>query len=170
MRAEGQGPRAKGAALALLTICALVSTWGVGQEIKLDGISPAKKAHLVLLTDGVEVKPGSEQVVELRFRVDPGFHINSHSPMDDLLIPTTLKFTPGAVRVLGTEYPQGDIIKLTGSGEGLDVYQGEFIVQVKLVAPRGFSTITGTVRYQACDNAACFPPKTLAVKIAVSGK
>lgn len=140
------------------------------QEIKLDGDSPAKKPHLVLLTDGVDVKPGSEQMVELRFRVDPGYHINSHSPMDDLLIPTTLKFMPGTVKVVGTEYPKGEIIKLLGNGEGLDVYQGEFKVQVRLVAPRGFSTMTGTVRYQACDNEACFPPKTLAVKLAVTAK
>jgi hypothetical protein len=140
------------------------------QEIRLDGQSPAKKPHLTLLTDGVDVKAGSEQVVELRFRVDPGYHINSHSPMDDLLIPTTLKFLPGTVKVVGTEYPKGEIIKLIGSGEGLDVYQGEFKVQLKVVAPRGFSTMMGTVKYQACDNEACFPPKTLAVKVAVNAR
>jgi len=86
------------------------------------------------------------------------------------LIPTTLKFAPGAVKVVGTEYPKGEIIKLTGNGEGLDVYQGEFKVKLRVVAPRGFSTMTGTVRYQACDNNACFPPKTLAVKVAVTAK
>jgi hypothetical protein len=143
---------------------------GVAQEIRLDGQSPAKKPHLVLLTDGVDVKPGVEQIVELRFRVDPGFHINSHEPMDDLLIPTTLKFTSGPVKVVGTEYPKGEIIKLTGNGEGLDVYQGEFRVRLRVVAPRGFTTMTGTVKYQACDSAACFPPKTLAVKVAFTGK
>jgi len=114
--------------------------------------------------------PGTEQIVELRFRVDEGYHINSHKPMDDLLIPTTLKFELGPVKVVHMDYPQGEIIKLLGNGEGLDVYQGEFKVQVKLVAPRGFSTMTGTVKYQACDNEACFPPKTLAVKIAVTAK
>jgi hypothetical protein len=123
-----------------------------------------------MLTDGVQVKPGTEQVVELRFRVDEGYHINSHKPMDDLLIPTTLKFALGTVKVVGTEYPQGEIIKLLGNGEGLDVYQGEFKVQLRVVAPRGFSTMTGTVRYQACDNEACFPPKTLAVRLAVTAK
>jgi len=123
-----------------------------------------------MLTDGVDVKPGSEQVVELRFRVDPGYHINSHTPMDDLLIPTTLKFVPGMVKVVGMEYPKGEIIKLTGNGEGLDVYQGEFKVKLRVVAPHGFSAMTGTVRYQACDNEACFPPKTLAVRLAVTAK
>jgi hypothetical protein len=148
----------------------LLTTCSVAQEIRLDDGTGVKKPHLVLLTDGVSVKPGMEQVVELRFRVDPGYHINSHTPMDDLLIPTTLKFAPGMVRVAGTDYPMGEIIKLTGTGEGLEVYQGEFKVRVTLVAPRGFSTMTGTVKYQACDNEACFPPKTLAVKLAVTAK
>ena len=151
-------------------LCLWVGTSGAAQEIKLDGVSPGKISHLALLTDGVEVKPGSEQVVELRFRVEEGYHINSHTPMDDLLIPTTLKLDSGAVKVVGTEYPKGEIIKLIGSGEGLEVYQGEFKVHVRVIAPRGFSTMMGTVRYQACDNEACFPPKTLAVKVAVIGK
>ena len=151
-------------------MCLWAGSGAVAQEIRLDGQSPSKKPHLVLLTDGVDVKAGSEQVVELRFRVDPGYHINSHAPMDDLLIPTTLKFVPGTVKVVGTGYPPGEIIKLLGNGEGLDVYQGEFKVQVKVVAPRGFSIMTGTVKYQACDNEACFPPKTLAVRVAVTGK
>ena len=161
--------RPSGAAVAL-AIISLLAARSIAQEIRLDDATAVKKQHLVLLTDGVDVKPGREQTVELRFRVDSGYHINSHKPMDDLLIPTTLKFVPGAVKVDGTEYPQGEIIKLTGNGEGLDVYQGEFKVQVKLIAPRGFSTMTGTMRYQACDNAACFPPKTLAVRIAVTAK
>src|SRR5580698_1396488 len=98
-----------------MLLCLWVGAGGVAQEIKLDGVSPVRKAHLVLLTDGVTVKPGTEQVVVLRFRVDEGYHINSHVPMDDLLIPTTLKLTPGMVKVVGTEYPKGEIIKLIGN-------------------------------------------------------
>jgi len=167
---QGLGISVQGLGVAMLAVVVMANTVAPAQEIKLDGVSPAKKARLALLTDGVDVKPGTEQVVELRFRVDEGYHINSHKPMDDLLIPTTLKFVPGAVKVVSMDYPQGDIIKLLGSGEGLDVYQGEFRVHVKVVAPRGFSTMTGTIRYQACDNEACFPPRTLAVKVAVTAK
>jgi hypothetical protein len=167
---QGLGIKEQGLGVAMLVSLMMGSLVTPAQEIRLDGVSPVKKPHLVLLTDGVDVKAGAEQTVELRFRVDAGYHINSHSPMDDLLIPTTLKFVPGMVKVAGTEYPQGEIIKLTGSGEGLDVYQGDFKVLVKLVAPRGFSTMTGTVRYQACDSASCFPPKTLAVRLAVTAK
>jgi hypothetical protein len=126
---------------------------------------------VVLLSDSVEVEGGKSSVVELRFRVDQGFHINSHSPKDELLLPTVLTLEPGAVRVSAEEYGPGTPFRLeVGAGETLDVYQGEFRVGVRLVAPKGVSTVVGSLRYQACDKAACFPPRTLPVMVAVTGK
>ena len=73
---------------------------GHAQEIRLgDGRAEAGKGHVVLLSDSVEVEGGKASVVELRFRVEQGFHINSHAPKDELLIPTVLKLEPGAVKV-----------------------------------------------------------------------
>jgi hypothetical protein len=133
---------------------------------------PVGKDHVLLLSDSLQVKPGHEQMVELRFRVDPGFHINSHLPKDELLIPTVLTLDSGAgVDVKKVEYPAGVAFRLpVGAGEMLDVYQGEFRVMVRMVADPGETTLMGKLRYQACDNAACFPPRTLAVKVAVSGR
>jgi hypothetical protein len=143
-----------------------------GQEIRLGDRSAAAKGHVMLVSEAVEVRGGHEQVVELRFRVEQGFHINSHMPKDELLIPTVLKLETGkGVDVLGEEYPAGTGFKLLGGeGEVLDVYQGEFRVKVRMVADVGVSTLVGALRYQACDEAACFPPKTLAVKVMVTGK
>jgi hypothetical protein len=121
-----------------------------------------------LLTDAVEVRPGQAQVVELRFRVDPGFHINSHTPKDGLLVPTMLKLDSG-VDIAGVEYPAGAVFQLA-DGSTLDVYQGEFRVRVRLMAGAGKSVMTGALRYQACDGAACFPAKTLAVRVLVTGQ
>jgi len=137
------------------------------------GDVPAKKAHVVLLSDGVDVAAGKAQVVELRFRVEPGFHINSHAPKDPLLIATALKLDTGhGVDVQGVDYPKGSAFQL-GLGKDaqmLDVYQGEFRVRVRMIADAGNSTMTGMLHYQACDDAACFPPKNLVVKVAVTGK
>ncbi len=140
------------------------------QEVRLgDARAAAAKGHVVLLSDAVEVEAGRASVVELRFRVEPGFHINSHTPKDELLIPTVLKVEPGAVKVAAEEYGAGTAFRL-GAGEVLDVYQGEFRVVVRVVAPKGASTLTGALRYQACDNAGCFPPRTLPVVVAVTGR
>jgi hypothetical protein len=144
-------------------------------QIQLSGLSAAaqaKRQHVELLTDSVQVTAGKAQDVELSFRVEPGFHINSHTPKDELLIPTVLKVDAGQrIRNVSESYPNGTSYRLPiGDGETLDVYQGEFRVRVHLVAARGDSTMTGALRYQACDSASCFPPRTLPVQIAVSGR
>ncbi len=142
------------------------------QEISLDGPRPAAKQHLVLLSDAVQVEAGKPQVVELRFRVDPGFHINSHNPHDETLIPTVLKLDAGdGVQAQDATYPAGTAFRLAvGAGQTLDVYQGEFRVLVKVVARKGEWSLTGGLRYQACDSAACFPPRTLPVRVAVEAR
>lgn len=127
------------------------------------------KGHVTYAAEVVEVAAGKPTVVELRFRVDEGFHVNSHTPSSELLIPTALKLEDAAgVKVLGEEYPKGAAFKL--ADETLDVYQGEFRVRLRVLVAKGVSTLKGGLRYQACDNAACFPPKTLPVSVVVTGK
>jgi len=145
--------------------------FGLGaQEIQMDGPrAAAGKGHVTYAAEVVEVVAGKPVVVELTFRVDPGFHVNSHTPSSELLIPTALKLEDeAAVKVTAMEYPKGMAFRL--GGETLDVYQGEFRVRLKVVAARGQSTLRGGLRYQACDSAACYPPRTLPVVVAVTGK
>jgi hypothetical protein len=138
---------------------------------ELDRTTEAKKQHVELLTDSLQLTANKPQDVELRFRVESGFHINSHKPKDELLIPTELKLDSGSFRIANEQYPPGSRFHLqVGNGEDLDVYQGEFRVALRIEAPRGDSTLSGSLRYQACDNAACFPARTLPVKIAVTAK
>lgn len=137
----------------------------------LDHATQAKKQHVELLTDSLELAANKPQDVELRFRVEPGFHINSHTPKDELLIPTDLRLNAGSLRIANERYPAGSNFHLAiGSGEDLDVYQGEFRVMLRVEAPKGASTLTGALRYQACDNASCFPAKLLPVEIAVNAR
>jgi hypothetical protein len=158
--------------LGLALVCSVLPA----QEIQLGPRPTAAKGHVVLLTDAAEVKAGHEAIVELRFRVDPGFHINSHDPKDETLIPTALQTDKrSGVDVLSVQYPAGVPFRLSlpgdaGQAQVLDVYQGEFRVMVRLVADPGETTMSGNLRYQACDNAACFPPRTLAVRVLVAGK
>lgn len=143
-------------------------------QIQLGGVdraAGARKQHVELLTDSLQLTANKVQDVELRFRVEPGFHINSHTPKDELLIPTVLKLDLGSLRITGEQYPAGSQFHLAvGSGEDLDVYQGEFRVMLRVEPTRGVSTLTGALRYQACDNASCFPARTLPVKIAVTAR
>jgi hypothetical protein len=158
----------RSAALMLAVVAGLASA----QQIDLGERRVPGKDHVALLSDSIEVRADKPQVVELRFRVDQGFHINSHTPKDELLIPTVLKLDGGSgTRVLDESYPAGTKFTLPiGDGEVLDVYQGEFRVALRVVASKGQSTWSGALHYQACDNAACFPPRTLPVKIAITAR
>jgi hypothetical protein len=158
--------RTAGFAAAVMAFCLLAPA----QEIQLgDHPAPAGKGHVSYAAEVTEVPAGKPAVVELRFRVDPGFHVNSHTPSSEMLIPTILKLDDAAgIKVLGEEYPKGSAFHL--ADDTLDVYQGEFRVRLTVVVPRGQSTLKGGLRYQACDHAACYPPRTLAIAVAVTGK
>ena len=125
----------------------------------------------MLLDDNLMVSAGRAEDVELRFRVSPGLHINSHTPKDELLLPTTLKLEGAGVQVVKEEYPAGKPFHLAiGAGETLDVFQDEFRVHLRLIAPQGSSTLSGALRYQACDTASCFPPRTLPVRVVINAR
>ncbi len=158
-----------------LIVCFLAMTCAAlpAQEIQMNlgPAVPATKVHVQLLTNAAEVKAGEPQTLVLRFRVDDGFHINSHTPKDELLIPTAIRFNSGSVvKILEEQYPKGSTFRLpVGSGATVDVYQGEFRVNVQVVAPKGTSPLFGVLKYQACDNAVCYPPKVLPVVVSVTG-
>ena len=54
--------------------------------------------------------------------------------------------------------------------EKIDVYAGAFTVKLPVVATPGAHTMDATLKYQACDNASCYPPATLPVKIIFTAK
>lgn len=119
--------------------------------------------------DALNVVANKPSTVELRFRVNPGLHVHSHTPSSEFYIPTALTLSPeSGVRVASVAYPAGETYSFSfDPKEKLSVYAGEFAVKTTLVASAGSHTLHGTLKYQACDNAACFPPRTLPVSVIV---
>jgi hypothetical protein len=75
------------------------------------------------------------------------------------------------VRLDGAAYPPGaDFTLPLDAKTKLSVYSGEFTIQTRIVAVSGDHLIEARLRYQACDNNACMPPKTITVAIDVIGK
>jgi hypothetical protein len=116
---------------------------------------------------------GKSTPVELRFHVGSGFHINSNTPSAEYLIPTTLKLdVPTDIVVGKITYPPGQQMSFAfAPDEKLSVYSGEFdlTVQVRPLASvlPGKYEIRGKLKYQACDNAACYPPKQFPMEFEV---
>ena len=111
----------------------------------------------------------TQTLVSLNFRVGSDFHINSNTPKSEFLIPTTLSIDVPTDIVLGKiSYPPGQDLTFPFSpDETLNVYSGDFTITVAVhplhsVVP-GKYVMHGTLRFQACDNAQCFPPKSVPI-------
>ena len=134
---------------------------------------PVKVKQFVAYAPEQQVVPvGKRAVLELRFQVQGGFHVNSHVPKSKLQIPTRVELAPEAgVKVAEAQYPVGTPYRQTGEGaETLDVYSEAFVVKVPVVATAGAHDLKGALTYQACDKAACYPPKKLALDVVFTAK
>jgi hypothetical protein len=144
------------------------STLSLGQQAghKAPSVTVAPIAQLT-------VTQGRQASVTVQFRVAPGFHINSNTPKSQFLIPTILRMDPPTDIAIGRiSYPDGkDMSFPFAPDEPLNVYTGDFAVDLAVhplhtVVP-GRYAMHGQLKYQACDNAACYPPKTLPIDIQV---
>ena len=102
--------------------------------------------------------------------VQPGFHVNSNTPTDEYLIPLRLTWTStGALEGGSVTYPKPSMEKYEFAEKPLSVFTGNFELvanfKVAAGAPAGPGAAVGKLRYQACNDRACFPPKTVEVTV-----
>jgi hypothetical protein len=154
----------------------LLAALAAAQESPAGGEDlPGRKSPSVTMApvSVTTVTRGKSNPVNLRFRVGSGFHVNSNQPKSEFLIPTVLKLSAPTDIVIGrVTYPAGTEMSFTfAPDDKLSVYSGEFpmVVEVRPLAeviPAKYM-IRGELRYQACDKAACYPPKKLPVQFQV---
>lgn len=132
----------------------------------------ASEAVQYLFPEQITLPAGKPATVALHFRVAQGLHVNSHTPSDDFLIPTTFSIPAGAgARLESATYPSGTTITLPADPKTrLNVYTGDFTIQAHLLASPGDHLVQARLRYQACDQRQCMPPKTIPVAIDIIGK
>jgi len=120
----------------------------------------------------IAARRGAEVEAPLRFTIRPGFHVNSSQPAEEYLIPTALSWTPGPLTAKGVTYPKARAVKYDFSEKPLLVYSGTITVSSRFAVARdaapGAAKLTGKLRYQACNDKACFPPKTIEVSVPVT--
>ena len=102
--------------------------------------------------------------------VQTGFHVNSNTPSYDYLIPLSVTWTlPGALTPGEVSYPKPSLEKYSFDPKPLSVFTGKFdlIAHFKVApnAPAGPGITTGKLKYQACNDRACFPPKTIEIAV-----
>jgi hypothetical protein len=108
--------------------------------------------------------------VKIPVAVKEGYHVNSNKPTEEYLIPLKLTWTQlGALEGGTVTYPKAAQEKYEFSETPLSVYTGNFdlVASFKVApnAPAGPGAATGKLRYQACSNRACYPPKTVDITV-----
>jgi len=99
-----------------------------------------------------------------------GFHVNSNKPSEEYLIPLKLTWTStGSLEPGAIVYPKPTQEKYEFADKPLSVLTGSFDIvasfKIASTASAGPGSAAGKLRYQACNNRACFPPKTVDVSV-----
>jgi len=109
------------------------------------------------------LQPGQQAVIAVVLDIAPGYHAQSHTPLDPNLIAFEVKLEPNDhIQVYSPLYPPGQVHEYPALGK-VSVYDGRTItyipIQVKSDAPAGKLTLSGKATYQICDDQACYPPE-----------
>ncbi|MCX8063786.1 MAG: thioredoxin family protein [Candidatus Hydrogenedentes bacterium] len=147
--------------LLLLFHCQVDAQWQAttkGPEIKFQ-----------IFAEKDKIKPGSTNKIVFQFILENKWHINSNKPLDEFLVPTQLSLEQSdIIKIQKVVYPEPKSVKLSFSEEPLSVFEGEFLIGVELKVGESAPTkksieIPFTLKYQACDDKQCLPPKTLTI-------
>jgi hypothetical protein len=108
--------------------------------------------------------------VKIPLTVQMGFHVNSNTPSEEYLIPMKLTWkATGALEGGQITYPKPSLEKYEFADKPLSVFTGaiELTANFKVAAnaAAGPGVAAGSIRYQACNDRACFPPKTLEINL-----
>jgi Thiol:disulfide interchange protein DsbD, N-terminal len=137
-------------------------------------LRPRKAPSVTLVNPGItSVARGKAASVDLFFHVSPGFHVNSNKPHSEFLIPTTLRLTaPTDIMIGAINYPAGIEKSFPfAPDDKMSVYGSQFVINFAVrplanVVP-GKYAVHGALKYQACDDATCYPPKQIPVSFLV---
>jgi thiol:disulfide interchange protein DsbD len=112
---------------------------------------------------------GSTAVVEAS--IAAGWHVNSSAPKDAFLVPTSLAVTPPPGVTAGpVRYPKAVSKVLEFSeGKALDLYEGTVRFEAPLEGvPTAPGPLRAELRFQACDDTTCLPPRTIELSAEMS--
>lgn len=119
----------------------------------------------------VAAKRNTDVTAKIDVSIAAGYHINSNAPHETYLIPLRLTWTPAPLTVDAVTFPKARDEKYQFSDQPLAVFTGNFEIATKFKVPAdalsGPSILAGKLRYQACNNTMCFPPKTVEVKLPI---
>lgn len=141
-------------------MASLPSSWSQSSGVLT--VQPIERVH---------VRRGEETSQKLTLDLKPGFHVNSNAPADEYLIPLRLTWAKTPLDAGQIVWPKPEFEHLAFSEKPVSIFSGKFEIVTHFKAPPsatpGFAMMTGKLRYQACNDKECLPPKTIDVQFAV---
>ncbi len=145
--------------LALLSLIALAATpadnhVNVSTVLSVDRLAPGTAFRVAVIVEMTEP-----------------WHVQANPAALPELIPTVLTLeSSDAVQFGAITYPKGRPETVTWAEQPVALYAGKTIIfaegKVRDNTPAGRVTLTGSLRYQACDDQVCYAPKNVPVTIA----
>jgi hypothetical protein len=137
----------------------------------------APHLQLTLAQSDRSVIPGGRVSLIANIELPPGVHVYSPGVKGYKPIQLTLQALPG-IELQHVVYPSSKVLYLEAIQEHVPVFEGKFRISQDLtVTPSRSSdairsvfskertiSITGALKYQACDQTICYPPTSVPVK------
>ena len=118
---------------------------------------------------GGSVARGSTAKGSIVLNMPAGLHVNSNRPNSEYSIATTVRISGQGVKSAGISYPRGHDRKFQFADNPINVYEGRVTIPFGVRVPAAFRGDTvrlrAVIRYQACTNEVCYPPKNKDVVI-----
>ncbi len=108
----------------------------------------------------LRAKRSTNNLLQINIDIKSGWHINSHTPLQDYLIPTTTSFPDGQLSHI--IYPPASLKKLSFGQQKLSLYENQ--LQIKGMLPESYKNtpiLTIQTQLQACNDKHCLAPETL---------
>jgi hypothetical protein len=129
--------------------------------------NPAPTASYRFTPDGFR---GDSTRMIVKVVIPKDWHIQSNAPLDEFLIPTELNVEGEGLSFGKPVFPKPLIEDFPALGGKVALFQG--IIEVKVPVARKNAKVMReslkdtkvTVRYQACNNSQCLPPKEITAK------
>jgi suppressor for copper-sensitivity B len=154
---------------SVVLICCLLAPLALAGRAGAQLKAP-QKATFVLNSDRTAYEAGAPARVAALVTIEHGWHVNSHKPTFEYLIPTVLDLTlPAGWPQETVQYPAAKMKTFSFEPKPLAVYDGDVVMLAAVQVPKGVKKGTypvhAALRYQACNDTQCLPPVTAEARI-----
>lgn len=120
------------------------------------------------------VKRGGTTRGTIVMSIPGNLHVNSSRPNSEYAIPTRVSVSGAGLKFGAVNYPRGTNRKFEFSENSINVYEGRITFTFNVTVPANFKgntiKVRAVVKYQACTNEVCYPPKSKEITLTTNVK